>query len=579
MPRWTLPVTRPDDAPAAPGRRRAAGPGTRLSTPTIRLATPARPLDGEPQQPVGRDGPAAPAPRPRRRATSAGRRRRSRTRATACRASPSISVTPPRKCRLIELHRACRSRRAIERVRDLVQQHREVEQHREGEAGDVLPDRRAPGCDLLDPRRHQRRRSAPTIRNHESTTRRRRCPRCVPSAKRAGRRGSAAPAVGARRVSDSRFEASADSVSACRPSVRYAVRLAPLQTLHGDRRPSSAPRRACSTPRRRRRRARLAVAEPGQRLHVLPAALPLPHHRPAARAALARRRARHGGPQGAGGPLRPAGRRAHPRAGHATCWCPSWERAARGRARARRDVRRADEAARPRDLARQLPRACSDRYFTLEDPQRLEPAERELYVETLLDSGLLLRGFVDRLDVAPTGEVRVVDYKTGRSPGEGFEAKALFQMKFYALVVWRTRGVVPRDAAAGLPRQRRDAALRARRADLLATERKVEALWEAIRRAEETGDWRPEPEPAVRLVRPPGDLPGVGRHTAAAAGRRAARRRRSTPPATLVTDAGASPAALDASAPERARVPLGPQRGLGAVGDADRLRTPRSGAP
>ena len=33
-------------------------------------------------------------------------------------------------------------------------------------------------------------------------------------------------------------------------------------------------------------------------------------------------------------------------------------------------------------------------------------------------------------------------------------------------------------------------------ADLLATERKVEAIWEAIRLAEETGDWRPNP---VRL--------------------------------------------------------------------------------
>lgn len=52
-----------------------------------------------------------------------------------------------------------------------------------------------------------------------------------------------------------------------------------------------------------------------------------------------------------------------------------------------------------------------EKYFTLEDPRRLEPAEREMYVETLLDSKLLLRGFVDRLDVAPTGEVRVVDYK------------------------------------------------------------------------------------------------------------------------------------------------------------------------
>src|SRR3954451_9290680 len=84
-------------------------------------------------------------------------------------------------------------------------------------------------------------------------------------------------------------------------------------------------------------------------------------------------------------------------------------------------------------------RGVLDRYFTLEDPTRLEPAERELYVETLLDSRLLLRGFVDRIDVAPDGAIRVVDYKTGRSPHEMFEAKALFQMKFYALVIWRTR--------------------------------------------------------------------------------------------------------------------------------------------
>ena len=136
-------------------------------------------------------------------------------------------------------------------------------------------------------------------------------------------------------------------------------------------------------------------------------------------------------------------------------------------------------------------RESLDRYFALEDPTRLEPAERELYVETLLDSKLLLRGFIDRVDVARTGEIRVVDYKTGKAPGPAFEAKALFQMKFYALVLWRTRGVVPAmlqliylgsgEVLRYCPDER----------DLLATERKVEALWRAIRTAQETGDWRP----------------------------------------------------------------------------------------
>ena len=136
-------------------------------------------------------------------------------------------------------------------------------------------------------------------------------------------------------------------------------------------------------------------------------------------------------------------------------------------------------------------RSVLAKYFTLEDPRRLEPAERELYVETLLDSKLLLRGFVDRLDVAADGRIRVVDYKSGRAPGPGFEGKALFQLKFYALVIWRTRGVVPAmlqlvylgsgDLIRYLPDE----------ADLLATERKIEAIWQAIRTATETGDWRP----------------------------------------------------------------------------------------
>jgi putative RecB family exonuclease len=136
-------------------------------------------------------------------------------------------------------------------------------------------------------------------------------------------------------------------------------------------------------------------------------------------------------------------------------------------------------------------RVILDRYFTLEDPRRLEPAERELYVEALLDSKLLLRGFIDRLDVAPDGALRVVDYKSGKAPNEMFEGKALFQMKFYALALWRIRGVVP--AMLQLVYLGNGEILRyvPDEADLRATERKVEAIWRAIRIAEESGDWRP----------------------------------------------------------------------------------------
>jgi putative RecB family exonuclease len=137
--------------------------------------------------------------------------------------------------------------------------------------------------------------------------------------------------------------------------------------------------------------------------------------------------------------------------------------------------------------------ALLDRWFELEDPTRLEPAHRELYVETRLESGLTLRGYVDRLDISRDGRMRVVDYKTGRAPREAYEAKALFQMKFYALVLWRLHGEIP--ALLQLVYLGSGEILRYApdEADLLATERKVAAIWAAIERAATTGDWRPSP--------------------------------------------------------------------------------------
>ncbi|CAL9401736.1 hypothetical protein SUDANB174_01462 [Streptomyces sp. enrichment culture] len=134
-----------------------------------------------------------------------------------------------------------------------------------------------------------------------------------------------------------------------------------------------------------------------------------------------------------------------------------------------------------------------ERWFTLEDPSRLEPAERELFVEAELDSGLRLRGIIDRVDVAPTGEVRIVDYKTGKAPRPQYAEGALFQMKFYALVVWRLKKVVPRRLQLVYLGSGDVLTYDPVLADLERVERKLLALWEAIRLATETGDWRPRP--------------------------------------------------------------------------------------
>ncbi|MET8171480.1 RecB family exonuclease [Streptomyces clavifer] len=134
-----------------------------------------------------------------------------------------------------------------------------------------------------------------------------------------------------------------------------------------------------------------------------------------------------------------------------------------------------------------------ERWFSLEDPTRLEPAERELFVETELDSGLRLRGVIDRIDVAPTGEVRIVDYKTGKAPRPEYSEGALFQMKFYALVIWRLKNVVPRRLQLVYLGSGDVLTYDPVPADLERVERKLLALWEAITLATETGEWRPRP--------------------------------------------------------------------------------------
>lgn len=93
-----------------------------------------------------------------------------------------------------------------------------------------------------------------------------------------------------------------------------------------------------------------------------------------------------------------------------------------------------------------LDRAASllETYFTLEDPKTFDATHREIHLENDLTEEIYLHGYVDRLDVAKTGEVRIVDYKSGKAPKPGWEEKALFQLRVYALLYWKNNAVLPR---------------------------------------------------------------------------------------------------------------------------------------
>lgn len=141
-------------------------------------------------------------------------------------------------------------------------------------------------------------------------------------------------------------------------------------------------------------------------------------------------------------------------------------------------------------------RALLSGYYRLEDPTRFDPESCEQRIEVELADGTLLRGFVDRIDVAGTGEVRVVDYKTGKAPPAArapAEFKALFQMKFYAVALLRSRDVL---AARLRLIYLADGQLLDYSPDLdelLRFEKTLMAIWRAIQSAGATGDFRPNP--------------------------------------------------------------------------------------
>lgn len=133
-------------------------------------------------------------------------------------------------------------------------------------------------------------------------------------------------------------------------------------------------------------------------------------------------------------------------------------------------------------------------YYRLEDPTKFDPQSCEQRVEVELADGTLLRGFVDRIDVAPGGELRVVDYKTGKAPPAAramAEFKAMFQMKFYAVALLRIRGVVPARLRLLYLADGQVLDYSPELAELERFEKTLMAIWNAIQNAGQTGDFRP----------------------------------------------------------------------------------------
>ena len=134
-------------------------------------------------------------------------------------------------------------------------------------------------------------------------------------------------------------------------------------------------------------------------------------------------------------------------------------------------------------------------YFEMENPQGLVDGERELFISLTIPgvdgNEVPLRGIIDRVDINPKGQVRIVDYKTGKKPSTFTEQKYLEQLQFYALVWWRTRGVIPAELKLMFLGPRHNFVAHPTQAELEQTEQRLASLWASIEADGRAGSFAP----------------------------------------------------------------------------------------
>lgn len=154
----------------------------------------------------------------------------------------------------------------------------------------------------------------------------------------------------------------------------------------------------------------------------------------------------------------------------------------------------ADEA----DAFRADAASLVENYFFLEAPERVRAIGVEVTLEAEID-GLLLRGIIDRLDMTEEGDLVVIDYKTGRAPGVRYEKAKLTGVHLYALLLEQTLGVAPVEVRLLHLREPLTISASPTGQTLRGQRQRTLAVWQAIERACDHGDFKPRPSGLCRF--------------------------------------------------------------------------------
>ncbi|MHB8262377.1 MAG: RecB family exonuclease [Acidimicrobiales bacterium] len=140
----------------------------------------------------------------------------------------------------------------------------------------------------------------------------------------------------------------------------------------------------------------------------------------------------------------------------------------------------------------QQAKALIDGYFRLEDPNAICSTGTEIALEANI-GGTRLRGIIDRLDMDAGGNLTITDYKTGRTPSAGFEKARFNGVNIYALLCEEVIGVRPVKVQLLYLQQPCILSSEPSEQVMHATAKNVSALWTAVEKACDTGNFLPRP--------------------------------------------------------------------------------------
>jgi putative RecB family exonuclease len=131
-------------------------------------------------------------------------------------------------------------------------------------------------------------------------------------------------------------------------------------------------------------------------------------------------------------------------------------------------------------------------YFRLEDPRTVRAIGLELMLTAEVD-GLPLRGIIDRLELDGDGGLVVTDYKTGSAPSTQYERKRLAGVHIYSLLCEELLGRRPTRVQLLFLRDPLAIITEPSDRSTRGTRRTLGAVWQAVERACNREDFRPQP--------------------------------------------------------------------------------------